>query len=57
MDIVRDLRAQGLVQSVHFDFAFYQSKWDDAIGEIPKQVVFTFYEEKYATFFTLKYGN
>ena len=55
LDIVRQLRASGLVQGVHFDFAYNQSRWDEMIGEIPKQTVFTFYEEKYSTLFALKY--
>ena len=55
MDIVRDLRAQGLVQGTDFDFAFHQSKWDEMIGEIPKHTIFTFYKDKNATWFILKY--
>ncbi len=55
MDIVRELRSSGLVQGKDFDFAFHQSRWDDMIGEIPKKTVFTFYTEKYATLFALKY--
>ena len=55
LDIVKELRASGLVQGVHFDFAFNQSRWDEMIGEIPKFTTFTFYEEKYSTLFALKY--
>ena len=55
LDIVRELRANGLIQGVHFDFAFNQSRWDEMIGEIPKFTTFTFYEEKYSTLFALKY--
>lgn len=55
LDIVNQLRASGLVQGVHFDFAFNQSRWDEMIGEIPKYTTFTFYEEKYSTLFALKY--
>jgi hypothetical protein len=55
LEIVRELRDSGLVQGVHFDFAYNQTRWDDMIGEIPKQTVFTFHEEKYATLFALKY--
>jgi hypothetical protein len=57
LDIVRELRAIGWVQSVDFDFAFNQSSWDAMIGEIPKCTVFTFYTEKYATMFALKYSS
>ncbi len=56
MNIVRTLREQGLVQGKDFDFAFHQSRWDDMIGEIPKETVFTFYTEKYATLFALKWS-
>jgi hypothetical protein len=55
LEIVKELRASGLVQGVHFDFAFNQSRWDEMIGEIPKFTTFTFYEEKYSTLFALKY--
>ena len=29
LDIVRELRASGLIQGVHFDFAYNQSRWDE----------------------------
>jgi hypothetical protein len=57
MELVKKLRDEGLVQGQDFDFAFYQSKWDEMIGEIPKHTVFTFYIEKHATLFALKYGS
>lgn len=57
MDIVHELRAQGLTQGRDFDFAFNQSRWDDMIGEIPKYATFTFYTEKYATLFAIKYSS
>jgi hypothetical protein len=57
LDIVGELRAKGWVQSVDFDFAFNQSSWDSMTGEIPKYTVFTFYTEKYATMFGLKYSS
>jgi hypothetical protein len=56
MDIVRELRQQGLVQSKDFDFAYYQGRWDEMIGEIPTSAVFSFYTEKYATMFAIKYS-
>ena len=55
MDIVRELRESGLVQGKDFDFAYYQGRWDEMIGEVPAETVFHFYTEKYATFFALKY--
>ena len=58
MDIVRELRAQGLAQGTDFDFAFSPAKynndgWDPVT---PRHAVFTFYSEKYATLFALKYS-
>jgi hypothetical protein len=55
LDIVKELKTSGLVQGVHFDFAYNQSRWDEMIGEIPTHTNFTFYEEKYSTLFALKY--
>jgi hypothetical protein len=55
--IVCRLRAEGLVQGKDFDFAYHQSRWDGMIGEIPTSAIFTFYEEKYASLFSLKYGS
>ena len=57
MEIVRELRMSGMIQGVDFDFAFNQSKWDEMIGEIPRHCIFTFYTEKYATLFALRYGS
>jgi hypothetical protein len=57
MDIVRSMRANGMVQGKDFDFAYYQSRWDEMIGEIPKTVEFRFYEEKLATWFALRWGQ
>ena len=57
LDIVKELRASGLSQGVHFDFAYNQSRWDEMIGEIPTHTTFTFYTEKYATLFALKYSS
>ena len=57
MDIVRELRDMGWIQGRDFDFAYNQSRWDEMIGEIPKQTMFTFYNEKYASFFLLKYAT
>lgn len=59
MQIVKELRAQGLQQGVDFDFAFTQAKYNNDGWEAvtPRQTTFTFYTEKYATLFALKYGN
>ena len=57
MDIVRELRQQGLVQGHDFDFEYHQSYWDYSNTEAVrnKHAIFTFYVEKYATLFSLKY--
>jgi hypothetical protein len=57
MEIVQELRASGLVQGKDFDFAYYQSRWDEMIGEVPSETVFTFYQDKYSTLFALKYSS
>ncbi len=59
MDIVKDIRQQGYVQGVDFDFAYHKPTWDTFGHEAPtrRYTVFTFHVEKYATLFALKYGN
>ena len=56
LSIVSELRSQGYVQGVDFDFAFNQSSWDAMLGEIPKNTVFTFYTEEISMLFALKYN-
>jgi len=56
IEIVYNLRKQGLVQGIDFDFAYHQSKWDDMIGEIPTQTIFTFYDDDQAMMFALKWS-
>ena len=55
LDIVKELKTSGLVQGVHFDFAYNQSRWDPMIGDVKGFTNFTFYEEKYSTLFALKF--
>jgi len=57
MDIVYALRAQGLIQGIHFDFAYNNPTYDPITGHaiMERHTVFTFHEEKYATLFSLKY--
>lgn len=57
LDIVRELREQGMSQGKDFDFAYNQSRWDEMIGEIPRHTDFVFYQDKQATLFALKYGS
>lgn len=59
MNIVNDLRNQGYVQGVDFDFA-YRPEIHDNFSMEPLQTrhaEFTFYVEKYATLFALKYSK
>ena len=56
LDIVSELKQKGWVQGKDFDFAYHQSKWDEMIGEIPKQTVFTFYNDSNASYFMLRWG-
>ena len=57
MSIVRELRAQGLVQGQDFDFAYRPAEFDNFSGDAVhnRHTVFTFYQDKYATLFALKY--
>ena len=57
IEIVYNLRKDGLEQGVDFDFAYHQSKWDEMIGEIPEETKFTFYNDEQAMLFALKYGS
>ena len=59
MDIVKELRAQGYAQGIDFDFAYNKPTWDTFGHEEPtrRYTVFTFYKEKYATLFALKYSS
>lgn len=57
MDIVHELRAQGLVQGRDFDFAYHRAVFSTDGWECvkPEHTVFSFHTEKYATLFALKY--
>lgn len=57
IDIVKELRLQGYTQGVDFDYAYHQPVWDTFGHEAPTRrfTVFTFYNERYATLFALKY--
>lgn len=60
MEIVRELRQMGWIQGVDFDFSYRPPSYESGYSfeEIkPKHTVFTFYNEKYATLFSLKYGT
>ena len=55
MDKVKELRSSNLTQGIDFDFAFYQSRWDEMIGEIPNYAYFKFYNDKAAVLYALKW--
>jgi hypothetical protein len=56
MDLVRELRIDGWVQGKDFDFKYVPPKYiNDGFTEIvPKHTEFIFYNEKLATWFSLK---
>jgi hypothetical protein len=56
LEKVAELRKANLVQGKDFDFAYNQSRWDEMIGEIPKTTIFTFYNDKHAVFYSLKWN-
>jgi hypothetical protein len=56
IDMVKELKKQGLEQGRDFDFRFIPSLYDfDSNYSEPRDAVFFFYEEKWATWFTLKW--
>jgi hypothetical protein len=57
LDLVKEMRDYGWRQNVDFDFAFHNSHWDAMVGEQETYTDFTFYEEKLATMFILKWGS
>ena len=58
MDIVRELRQQGMTQGKDFDFAYYKAEWDNFSGDAvtPQHTKFMFYNDQLATWFQLKYS-
>lgn len=59
IELVRELRNAGLVQGRDFDFKYNAQKFDYMSGAVlvERHTIFTFYVEKQATFFLLKYGS
>ncbi len=57
MEIVREVRNQGLVQGRDFDFSYHQTERDGTGWEVleNRHAKFKFYDEKYATLFALRY--
>lgn len=57
IDMVADLKRDGLVQGTDFDFAFRPGQWDYAKGEgTVKHTEFRFYHERHAVFYSLKWS-
>ena len=56
IEIVRELRAQGLVQGKDFDFEYRPETWDNFSMLTERCTVFTFYDERWGTWFTLKWA-
>lgn len=57
LDIVKDARLKGYVQGVDFDFTYHPPKFDNFSGDAVynRCVIFKFYKEELATWFSLKY--
>ena len=57
LDIVREMRDNGMVQGVDFDFKYNQAKYENWSGDAvaPEHTVFIFHTEQLASWFTLKY--
>ena len=56
MEIVRELRKQGLVQHVDFDFSYFKATYDEfSYSHSESKAAFTFYQERHSTFFALKF--
>jgi len=58
MELVRELRAKGLVQGTDFNFAYQQTLWNDNYTQSrPHGAEFSFRDPKWVTFFRIKYGT
>jgi len=57
ISVVREMRKNGMIQGKDFDFKYEPATYDTDGWEAvsPRQTVFTFYDEKYATWFALKW--
>ena len=58
MEIVRELRASGLVQGKDFDFKYQPAQFDNFSGDAVhnRHTSFYFYKERYATLFAIKFS-
>jgi len=58
MEIVRAIRSQGCEQGVDFDFAYTPERFETfGTDNYQRFTTFTFYDEKYSTWFILKYSH
>ncbi len=57
MEIIRELRKLGWIQGKDFDFCYVKPTFENWNEVMPKHTVFTFYTEKYASYFVLKYSS
>jgi hypothetical protein len=57
LDIVRELRKQGYVQGIDFDFEYHKPRFDDLSHDpvYNRHTIFKFYKEELATWFALRY--
>lgn len=57
MELVRELKKQGLIQHVDFDFSYFKATYDGfSHDHSESKAAFTFYQEQHSTFFALKYS-
>lgn len=57
LDIVKELRNEGYVQGTDFDFAYRPPEYDFMNGHTEgKKTTFTFYNDKLATWFVLRWS-
>lgn len=58
VDVVKELKEQGYVLGVDFDFEYNKPKYNDWSGDAVynRHTVFTFYKEELATYFMLRYS-
>lgn len=57
IDTVSDMRKNGFIQHVDFDFEYHPPVYNPFTGNtIDKFVIFRFYTDKLASWFTLRWG-
>ena len=58
IDIVFELRKQGYVQNIDFDFAYNPPRYDNFSYEAVTRgcTIFTFYDDRLASWFAIKYS-